>query len=57
MSGHLQLLRDDFEAAAGLSGVERVRLLLAQVDRVAGIVRAGLNRGALAHAAGAAAAT
>jgi two-component system, NtrC family, sensor kinase len=46
VSGHLQLLRDDFEAQHDLRGVDRVRLLLAQVDRVAGIVRAGLDRGA-----------
>jgi signal transduction histidine kinase len=46
VSGHLQLLRDDLEAQQDHQGVERVRLLLAQVDRVAGIVRAGLNRGA-----------
>jgi signal transduction histidine kinase len=46
VSGHLQLLRDDFEALGDSKGVDRVRLLLAQVDRVAGIVRAGLNRGA-----------
>ncbi len=46
VSGHLQLLRDDLEAQRDQRGVERVRLLLAQVDRVAGIVHAGLNRGA-----------
>ncbi|HEX3236754.1 MAG TPA: ATP-binding protein [Gemmatimonadales bacterium] len=46
VSGHLQLLRDDLEAQHDERGMERVRLLLAQVDRVAGIVRAGLNRGA-----------
>jgi two-component system, NtrC family, sensor kinase len=46
VSGHLQLLRDDFEAQGDGKGVERVRLLLGQMDRVAGIVRAGLNRGA-----------
>jgi signal transduction histidine kinase len=46
VSGHLQLLRDDFEAQQDARGLERVRLLLAQMDRVAGIVRAGLNRGA-----------
>jgi signal transduction histidine kinase len=45
VSGHLQLLRDDFEAEHDERGVERVRLLLAQVERVAGIVRAGLDRG------------
>jgi len=44
--GHLQLLRDDLEAQRDPKGVDRVRLLLAQVDRVAGIVRAGLDRGA-----------
>jgi len=45
VSGHLQLLRDDLVAARQPHAVERVRLLLAQVDRVAGIVRAGLDRG------------
>jgi signal transduction histidine kinase len=44
VSGHLQLLRDDFDAQHDARGLERVRLLLAQMDRVAGIVRAGLNR-------------
>jgi signal transduction histidine kinase len=46
VSGHLQLLRDDLEAQQNQAGLERLRLLLAQVDRVAGIVHAGLNRGA-----------
>lgn len=46
VSGHLQLLRDDFASQGDQRGVDRVRLLLAQVDRVAGIVRAELNRGA-----------
>ena len=45
MSGHLQLLRDDLETARQPRAVDRVRLLLTQVDRVAGIVRAGLDRG------------
>lgn len=45
VSGHLQLLRDDLVAERDERGVERVRLLLAQVERVAGIVRAGLDRG------------
>jgi signal transduction histidine kinase len=45
VSGHLQLLRDDLEAQHDPKGIERARLLLAQVDRVAGIVRAGLDRG------------
>lgn len=38
VSGHLQLLRDDFDAQGDARGVDRVRLLQAQVDRVAGIV-------------------
>ena len=45
VSGHLQLLRDDLQAARQPAAVDRVRLLLTQVDRVAGIVRAGLDRG------------
>jgi signal transduction histidine kinase len=46
VSGHLQLLRDDLELQHNQSAMDRVRLLLAQVDRVAGIVRAALQRGA-----------
>jgi signal transduction histidine kinase len=45
VSGHLQLLRDDLAAQTNQPGVDRVRLLLAQVDRVAAIVRAALERG------------
>jgi signal transduction histidine kinase len=45
MSGHLQLLRDDLASQNDEAGVDRVRLLLAQVDRVAGIVRAALQQG------------
>jgi signal transduction histidine kinase len=45
MSGHLQLLRDDLAGQQDEAPVDRVRLLLAQVDRVAGIVRAALQRG------------
>jgi signal transduction histidine kinase len=45
MSGHLQLLRDDLATQQDEAGTDRVRLLLAQVDRVAGIVRAALQRG------------
>ena len=45
LSGHLQLLRDDLAVQANQVSVDRVRLLLAQVDRVAGIVRAALERG------------
>jgi signal transduction histidine kinase len=45
LSGHLQLLRDDLAGQENDAAVDRVRLLLAQVDRVAGIVRAALQRG------------
>ncbi len=45
VSGHLQLLRDDLQRAAQPAAVDRVQLLLAQVDRLAGIVRARLDRG------------
>jgi signal transduction histidine kinase len=45
VSGHLQLLRDDLQSAGQVGMVDRVRLLLGQLDRVAGIVRAGLDRG------------
>jgi signal transduction histidine kinase len=45
VSGHLQLLRDDLQASGEAGMVERVRLLLGQLDRVAGIVRAELDRG------------
>lgn len=43
MRGHLQLLRDDLERADNAAGVERVNLLIDQVDRVTGIVRGGLD--------------
>lgn len=45
VSGHLQLLRDDLKRAGQPESVERVQLLLAQVDRLATIVRARLDRG------------
>ncbi|HEX5385947.1 MAG TPA: ATP-binding protein [Gemmatimonadales bacterium] len=45
VSGHLQLLRDDLRHAGQPDALDRVRLLLGQMDRVAGIVRAGLDRG------------
>jgi two-component system, NtrC family, sensor kinase len=45
LSGHLQLLRDDFAVQENQRAVDRVRMLLTQVDRVAGIVRAALERG------------
>jgi signal transduction histidine kinase len=46
LSGHLQLLRDDLGAQRDEPAVERVRLLLTQVDRLTAIVRAALQRGA-----------
>ncbi|MEP6572478.1 MAG: HAMP domain-containing sensor histidine kinase [Gemmatimonadota bacterium] len=51
VSGHLQLLRDDLTASRDTSGVDRVNLLLEQVARVAGIVRAGMERSAWPHLA------
>jgi len=45
VSGHLQLLRDDLASQPNQVAVERIHLLLAQVDRVAAIVRAALQRG------------
>ena len=45
VSGHLQLLRDDLKRAEQPASVERVQLLLAQVDRLAAIVRTRLDRG------------
>ena len=50
VSGHLQLLRDDLKRAAQPAAVERVQLLLAQVDRLAAIVRTRLDRGRMAGA-------
>lgn len=44
-NGHLQLLLEDLRRAGDLAGVERVGLVLAQLDRVAKIVRGGLSRG------------
>ncbi|HVQ25963.1 MAG TPA: ATP-binding protein, partial [Planctomycetota bacterium] len=45
VSGHLQLLRDDLQRAGQPAAVDRVQLLLAQVDRLAAIVRTRLDRG------------
>jgi len=44
-NGHLQLLREDMRRAGDFVGAERVGLVLAQLDRVAKIVRGGLSRG------------
>lgn len=46
VSGHLQLLRDDLERDGQGDAVERVNLLLGQVDRLAAIVRGTLQQGA-----------
>jgi len=45
VSGHLQLLRDDLQRAGQPTAVDRVQLLLAQVDRLTTVVRARLDRG------------
>jgi two-component system NtrC family sensor kinase len=45
MRGHVQLLRDDLIATGQASSVDRITSLLAQLDRVTAIVRAGLERG------------
>jgi signal transduction histidine kinase len=45
MNGHLQLMREDLRKAGDAAGEERVDLLLAQLDRVAKIVRGRLERG------------
>jgi two-component system, NtrC family, sensor kinase len=46
MNGHFQLLREDLLAHGAPAAAHRVDLVLAQVERVAGIVRAWLARGA-----------
>jgi signal transduction histidine kinase len=45
MNGHLQLMREDLRHAGDAAGAERVGLLLAQLDRVAKIVRGRLEGG------------
>jgi two-component system NtrC family sensor kinase len=46
MRGHIQLLRDDLAKSGQSGSVERINSLLAQLDRVTDIVRAGMERGA-----------
>lgn len=48
LRGHIQLLRNDLAVTgpAGAAAIERITSLLAQLDRVTAIVRAGLERGA-----------
>ncbi|MFZ5624955.1 MAG: sensor histidine kinase [Gemmatimonadota bacterium] len=52
VSGHLQLLRDDLSSAPQAAR-DRIQLLLGQVDRLAAIVRARLERGGWPPAASA----
>jgi signal transduction histidine kinase len=44
-NGHLQLLLEDLRRSGDFAAAERVGLVLAQLDRVANIVRGGLSRG------------
>ena len=46
MNGHFQLLREDLRELGMPAAAHRVDLVLGQVERVAGIVRAWLSRGA-----------
>jgi signal transduction histidine kinase len=45
MNGHFQLLREDLRELEAPAAAHRVDLVLGQVERVAGIVRAWLSRG------------
>lgn len=45
-NGHLQLLREDLRRAGNPEAAERVGVVLAQLDRVAKIVRSGVGRSA-----------
>ena len=49
MNGHFQLLREDLKSIGAPEAARRVDLVLAQVERIAGIVRAWLTRGAWPH--------
>jgi signal transduction histidine kinase len=51
MNGHFQLLREDLRGNGASAALRRVDLVLGQVERVTGIVRAWLARGALPHPA------
>jgi signal transduction histidine kinase len=46
MNGHFELLREDLRASGSDQAARRIDLVLGQVERVAGIVRAWLTRGA-----------
>ncbi len=49
LNGHFQLLREDLRAHGVSDAAHRVDLVLGQVERVSGIVRAWLARGAWPH--------
>jgi len=51
MNGHFQLLREDLRSLGAPAAAHRVDLVLGQVERVAGIVRAWQSRGAWPHPA------
>ena len=49
LNGHFQLLREDLRTHGSDDAARRIDLVLGQVERVAGIVRAWLARGAWPH--------
>ncbi len=49
LNGHFQLLHEDLRATGSPDTVRRVSLVLGQLERVSGIVRAWLTRGAWPH--------
>jgi signal transduction histidine kinase len=49
LNGHFQLLHEDLNAHGGPGAARRVGLVLGQLERVSGIVRAWLARGAWPH--------
>ncbi|PYP42862.1 MAG: hypothetical protein DMD43_01365 [Gemmatimonadetes bacterium] len=51
LNGHFQLLREDLRTRGSEDAARRIDLVLGQVERVAGIVRAWLARGAWPHPA------
>ena len=51
LNGHFQLLREDLRSHGSEDAARRIDLVLGQVERVAGIVRAWLTRGAWPHPA------
>ena len=53
LNGHFQLLHEDLSANGAPDTVRRVSLVLGQLERVSGIVRAWLTRGRVAPSGGA----